>query len=85
MVGRRRGKTSGRVAKNDPQMYMASMDVKSAFAVARPKHSANYEGEQGTHGWIAAALLRDMRLHCSACHSCWIDWCPFEADKEVAH
>ena len=36
-----------------PTMYLASMDIKTAFDVARPKHINKY-------GWVVAALLREM-------------------------
>ena len=42
-----------------PTMYLASMDIKTDFDVARPKHIARImEGHNG-HGWIIAALLRE--------------------------
>ena len=40
-------------------MYVASMDIKTAFDVARPKHIAKIMGDQNVHGWIVAALLRE--------------------------
>ena len=41
-------------------MYIASMDIKTAFDVARPKHIANIRRDHDTHGWITASLLREM-------------------------
>ena len=41
-------------------MYLASMVIKTAFDVARPKHIAKIMGDQDVHGWITAALLREM-------------------------
>ena len=41
-------------------MYLANMDIKTTFDVARPKHIAKIMGDQEVHGWIAAALLRVM-------------------------
>ena len=41
-------------------MYMASMDTKTAFDVARPRHIATILGKQGTHGWILVAVLREV-------------------------
>ena len=38
-------------------MYLASMDIKTAFDEARPRHVAKI---MGTHGWLIAALLREM-------------------------
>ena len=43
-----------------PTMYLASMDTKTAFDVARPKHIAKIMGDHDVHGWIAAASLREM-------------------------
>ena len=37
-----------------------SMDTKTAFDVARPRHIATILGEQGTHGWISVAVLREV-------------------------
>ena len=39
-------------------MYLASMDIKAAFDVAKPKHIANILGDQDVHGWITAAISR---------------------------
>ena len=41
-------------------MYIASADIKTAFDVARPKQMAKILGGQEAHGWITAALLREM-------------------------
>ena len=41
-------------------MYLASMDIKTAFDVARPKHFARIMEDHNVHGWIIAALLREM-------------------------
>ena len=38
-----------------PMMYLASMDIKTAFDVARPT-----TGDQDVHGWITSAVLREM-------------------------
>ena len=43
-----------------PTMYVASMDIKTAFDVARPKHTAKIMVDQDVHGRIIAALLREM-------------------------
>ena len=43
-----------------PTMYVASMDINTAFVVARPKHIAKMMGDQDVHGWITTALLREM-------------------------
>ena len=43
-----------------PTMYEDSMDIKAAFDVARPEHTAKHTGDQNVHGWIAAASLREM-------------------------
>ena len=43
-----------------PTMYLASMDIKTAFDVARPKHTAKIMDDHDVHGWIIAALLREM-------------------------
>ena len=41
-----------------PTMYLPSMDIKTAFDVARPKHIANIMGGQIVHGWNTGSLLR---------------------------
>ena len=41
-------------------MYLAGMDIKTAFDVARPKRTAKIMGDQAVHGWITAALLKEM-------------------------
>ena len=41
-------------------MYVASMDVKTAFDVAKPKRTAKFLQEQNMHGWLIAASLREM-------------------------
>ena len=41
-------------------MYLASMDIKTAFDEARPRHVAHIMEGHNTHGWIVAALLCHM-------------------------
>ena len=41
-------------------MYLASMEIKTAFDEARPGHVAQIMEGHNTHGWIIAALLREM-------------------------
>ena len=43
-----------------PTLYLASLDIKTAFDEARPKHVAKIMDSHNTHGWIIAALLREM-------------------------
>ena len=43
-----------------PTLYLANMDIKTAFDEARPRHVAKLMESQNTHGWIVAALLREM-------------------------
>ena len=43
-----------------PTVYLASLDVKTAFDEAKPKHVAKIMDNHNTHGWIIAALLREM-------------------------
>ena len=50
-------KTHG--SEKRPTMYVASMDICTAFDVARPKHIAKMMGDQDVHGWITTALLRE--------------------------
>ena len=46
-----------------PTMYLAGMDIKTAFDVARPKHTAKIMGDQAVHGWITEAITtRNGRL-----------------------
>ena len=44
-------------------MYVASMYVKTALDVAKPKYIAQILEEQNMHGWPIAALLREMGGH----------------------
>ena len=39
---------------------MASLDIKTAFDEARPRHIANIMESHDIHGWPSAALLREM-------------------------
>ena len=41
-------------------MYMASLDIKTAFVEAKPKHVANMLDSHNAQGWLIAALLREM-------------------------
>ena len=41
-------------------MYWASVDIKTVFDVARPKHIAKILGDQDVHGLITAAVLREV-------------------------
>ena len=43
-----------------PTMYMASLDIKTAIDEAKPKHVAKILEGHNTHGWLIAALLREM-------------------------
>ena len=43
-------------------LYLASMDIKTAFGVARLEHIAKIMDDHDFHGWITAALLREMAL-----------------------
>ena len=43
-----------------PTMCLASMDIKTAFDKARPRHVAQIMEDHNTHGWIISALLREM-------------------------
>ena len=43
-----------------PTIYLASMDIKTAFDVARPKHIAQIMEGHDVRGWIIAALFREM-------------------------
>ena len=54
-----------------PTVYLASVDIKTAFNEARPRHVAkNMEGHN-THWWIVSALLREMsRLEGQATFEC---------------
>ena len=59
----------GTVAR--PTMYLASLDIKTAFDEAKPKHVARIMDNHNTHGWIIAALLREMsRLSGMATFEC---------------
>ena len=43
-----------------PTMYMASLDIRTAFDEAKPKHVARILDDHNTHGWLIAAFLREM-------------------------
>ena len=59
--GRRTGgRTCGMAVKRDPRCTLASMDIKTAFDVARSKHVAKILGDQEVHARITAAFLADI-------------------------
>ena len=41
-------------------MYMARLDIRTAFDKAKPKHVTQILDSHNTHGWLIAALLREM-------------------------
>ena len=41
-------------------MFLASLDIKTAFDEARPRHVANNVERHDQHGWLIAAILREM-------------------------
>ena len=41
-------------------MFLASLDIKTAFDEARPRHVEKIMENHDTHGWLIAALLREM-------------------------
>ena len=43
-----------------PTLYLASLDIKTAFDEARPKHVAKIMDNHNTRGWIIAAFLCEM-------------------------
>ena len=43
-----------------PTLYLASLDIKTAFDESKPKHVAKMLDSHNTHGWIIATLLREM-------------------------
>ena len=43
-----------------PTMFMASLDIKTAFDEARPRHIAKIMKSHKKHGWLIAAFLREM-------------------------
>ena len=43
-----------------PTMYMASLDMRTAFDEAKPKHVARILDDHNAHVWLIAALLRKM-------------------------
>ena len=43
-----------------PTMFLASLDINTAFDEARREHVAKILDDHNTHGWIIAALLREM-------------------------
>ena len=54
-----------------PTLYLASLDKRTAFDEAGPKHVAKKMDSHNTHGWIIATLLREMsRLSGKAVFEC---------------
>ena len=54
-----------------PTLHLASLDIKTAFDEAKPRHVAKILDGHNTHGWIIAALLREMsRLSGKATFEC---------------
>ena len=43
------------------KMYLASLDVKTAFDVVKPGVIAEILKETGGHEWMSAALLEEMK------------------------
>ena len=41
-------------------MFLASLDIKTAFDEARPMHIAKFMESHNIRGWLIAALLREM-------------------------
>ena len=42
-------------------MYVPSLEIKTVFDEAKPKHVAKIMDSHNTHGWMIAALLRGGR------------------------
>ena len=54
-----------------PTMYLASLDIKTAFDGAKPKHVARFFlNGHNTHGWLIAALPRETSLSGKATFEC---------------
>ena len=43
-----------------PTMFVASLDIKTAFEDAPPQHVAKIMEKYSIHGWLISALLREM-------------------------
>ena len=43
-----------------PTMFLASLDIKTAFDEARPRHVAKMIESHDQHRWLIAAILREM-------------------------
>ena len=43
-----------------PTMFLASLNIKTAFDGARPRHVAKIVESHDKHGWLIAAFLREM-------------------------
>ena len=78
-------KKHGCVAR--PTLFLAGLDIKTAFDDAKPKHVANIIHRHGFHGWLISSVLREMsRLQGSATFeqvdtSFTFNWC---SDKEAS-
>ena len=43
-----------------PTMFSASLHIKTAFDEARPRHVAKLKESHDQHGWLIAAILREV-------------------------
>ena len=63
-----------------PTMFMASLDIKTAFDEARPRHIAKIMENHNVDRWLIAALLREISgLERKAMFECVDDVCAKEA------
>ena len=46
-----------------PTTYLASLDVKTAFDKAKPKHMAKILDGHNTNGWLVTLVPRDQAQH----------------------
>ena len=74
-----------------PTLYLASLDIKTALNEERPKQVAKIMDNHNTHGWIIAALLREMLGLERPCFNAWkavslsIDACDKMATQTMAN
>ena len=59
-----------------PTMYLASLDIKTAFDEAKPKHVAPILDNHNTHGWLIVALLCEMSGLEGKATCEWVESCP---------
>ena len=67
-------------------MFLASLDIKTAFDEARPRRVEQIMEGHDAHGWIISALLREMaELVGQAMFVCKFSFCKHYTRQESGH